>query len=51
MLIKPLKLRLVPIRIEVDAFERLRAMAPDGGVAKLLKETVERLLVGTPTKP
>jgi len=41
---RPLKWRLVPIRIEADAFERLKAMAPDGDVAKLLKKAVERLL-------
>ena len=41
---KQLRWRLVPIRIETEAFERLRAMAPDGDVAKLVKEAVERLL-------
>jgi len=41
---KQLRWRLVPIRIETEAFERLRAIAPDGDVAKLVKEAVERLL-------
>ena len=45
---KPLKWRLVPIRIEADAFNKLRLLAPDGDVAKLLKEAVERLLAGAP---
>ena len=41
---RPLRWMLVPIRIESDAFKRLRAMAPDGDVARLLKQAVERLL-------
>ena len=41
---KQLRWRLVPIRIEMEAFERLKAIAPDGDVAKLVKEAVERLL-------
>lgn len=45
MLGKPLKWRLVPIRIEPERYERLRRMAPDGDVSKLLKEAVERLLI------
>jgi len=45
---RPLKWRLVPIRIEPEAYERLRLLAPDGDVAKLLKEAVERLLAGAP---
>jgi len=41
---KPLKWRLVPIRIEVEAYDRLKRIAPDGDVAKLLKQAVENLL-------
>ena len=43
---KELKWRLVPIRVEPEVYERLRQMAPDGDVAKLLKQAVERLLAG-----
>ena len=41
---KPLKWRLVPIRVEPEVYERLRQMAPDGDVSKLLKQVVERLI-------
>lgn len=44
---KELKWRLVPIRIEPEVYERLRQMAPDGDVAKLLKQAVDRLLAGS----
>ena len=43
---KELKWRLVPIRVEPEVYERLRQIAPDGDVAKLLKQAVERLLAG-----
>ena len=45
---KELKWRLVPIRIEPSVYDRLVQIAPDGDVAKLLKQAVERLLVGAP---
>ncbi len=41
---KELKWRLVPIRIEPTVYDRLVQIAPDGDVAELLKQTVERLL-------
>jgi ParB family chromosome partitioning protein len=41
---KELKWRLVPIRIEPNVYERLVQIAPDGDVAKLLKQTIEKLL-------
>ena len=41
---RPLKWRFVPIRIETDAYDRFRTLAPDGDMSKLLKEVVERLL-------
>ena len=41
---KELKWRLVPIRIEPAIYDRLVQIAPDGDVAKLLKQAVERLL-------
>ena len=41
---KELKWRLVPIRIEPAVYDRLVQIAPDGDVAKLLKQAVEKLL-------
>ena len=41
---KELKWRLVPIRIEPSVYDRLVQIAPDGDVAKLLKQAVEKLL-------
>ena len=41
---KELKWRLVPIRIEPAVYDRLVTIAPDGDVAELLKQAVERLL-------
>jgi len=41
---KELKWRLVPIRIEPATYDRLAQIAPDGDVAELLKQTVEKLL-------
>jgi len=45
---KELKWRLVPIRIEPAVYDRLVTIAPDGDVAKLLKQAVENLLQGNP---
>jgi len=45
---KELKWRLVPIRIEPNIYDRLAQIAPDGDVPKLLKQVIERLLVGAP---
>jgi len=41
---KELKWRLVPIRIEPSVYDRLAQIAPDGDVAELLKQAIERLL-------
>ena len=41
---KKLKWCLVPIRIEPAVYDRLVQIAPDGDVAKLLKQAVEKLL-------
>jgi len=41
---KELKWRLVPIRIEPAIYDRLVQIAPDGDVAMLLNQAVERLL-------
>ncbi|MCW4050879.1 MAG: hypothetical protein NWE89_14210 [Candidatus Bathyarchaeota archaeon] len=40
---KRLKWRLVPIRIEPTVYDRLTQIAPDGDVAELLKQAVEKL--------
>ncbi len=45
---KELTWRLVPIRIEPSVYDRLVQIAPDGDVSRLLKEAIERLLVGAP---
>ncbi|MFB0544050.1 MAG: ParB/RepB/Spo0J family partition protein [Candidatus Bathyarchaeia archaeon] len=42
-----MKWRLVPIRIEPSVYDRLVQIAPDGDVAELLKQAVERLLKET----
>jgi len=41
---KELKWRLVPIRIEPAVYARLAQIAPDGDVAELLKQAIEKLL-------
>ncbi len=41
---KELKWRLVPIRIEPAVYDRLVQIAPEGDVAELLKQAVEKLL-------
>jgi ParB family chromosome partitioning protein len=41
---KELKWHLVPIRLEPDVYDRLAQIAPDGDVAELLRQTVEKLL-------
>jgi len=41
---KELKWRLVPIQIEPTVYDKLVRIAPDGDVAKLLKQVVEKLL-------
>ncbi len=45
---KELKWRLVPIRIEPAVYDRLVQIAPEGDVANLLKQAVEKLLQGIP---
>lgn len=39
-----MKWRLVPIRIEPSVYDRLVQIAPDGDVAELLKQAVEKLI-------
>ncbi len=45
---KELKWRLVPIRIEPAVYDRLVTIAPEGDASELLKQTVEKLLQGSP---
>ena len=40
---KELKWRLVPIRIEPAVYDKLKSIAPDGDVAKLLKKAIDEL--------
>jgi len=40
---KELKWRLVPIRIEPAVYEKLKSIAPDGDVEKLLKKAIDEL--------
>jgi len=40
---KGLKWRLVPIRIEPAVYDKLKSIAPDGDVAKLLKKAIDEL--------
>lgn len=44
---KELKWRLVPIRIEPAVYDKLTRIAPEGDVAELLKNAVERILTET----
>ena len=48
LLRKELKWRLIPIRIEPAAYDRLVTIAPEGDVSQLLKQAVEKLLEGIP---
>jgi len=41
---KPLKWQLIPIRLDLETFEKLKKIAPDGDVKQLIHEAVNRLL-------
>jgi len=41
---KPLKWQLVPIRLDLETFEKLKKIAPEGDVKRLIQEAVKRLL-------
>lgn len=43
---KPLKWRLVPIRLNLETFEALQKIAPNGDVKKLIEATINRMLSG-----
>jgi len=41
---KPLKWRLIPIRLDLETFEALKRIAPNGDVKKLIQEAIQKLL-------
>jgi hypothetical protein len=44
MLGKKFKWQLVPIRLDLETFEALKRMAPNGDVKRLIRETIEKLI-------
>jgi ParB family chromosome partitioning protein len=44
MLGKKLKWQLVPIRLDLETFEALKRIAPEGDVKRLIRETIEKLI-------
>jgi hypothetical protein len=44
MLGKKLKWQLVPIRLDLETFETLKRIAPNGDVKRLIQETIEKLI-------
>jgi hypothetical protein len=43
MLGKKFKWQLIPIRLDLETFEALKRMAPNGDVKRLIRETIEKL--------
>jgi len=41
---KPLRWQLIPIRLDLETFEALKRIAPEGDVKKLIEEAIGRLL-------
>jgi len=41
---KPLKWRLIPVRLDLETFEALKRIAPNGDVKRLIQETIQKLL-------
>jgi len=41
---KPLKWQLIPIRLDLETFEALKRIAPEGDVKKLIEEAIQKLL-------
>ena len=41
---KPLKWQLIPIRLDLETFEALKRIAPEGDVKKLIEHAIRRLL-------
>jgi ParB-like chromosome segregation protein Spo0J len=44
MLGKKLKWQLVPVRLDLETFEALKRIAPEGNVKRLTRETIEKLI-------
>jgi len=44
MLGKKLKWQLVPIRLDLETFEALKRIAPNGDVKRLIQETIQKLI-------
>jgi len=44
MLGKKLKWQLVPIRLDLETFEALKRIAPEGDVKRLIQETIQKLI-------
>jgi len=41
---KPLKWRLIPVRLDLETFQALKRIAPDGDVKRLIQETIQKLI-------
>jgi hypothetical protein len=41
---KKLKWQLVPVRLDLETFETLKRIAPNGNVKRLIQETIEKLI-------
>jgi len=41
---KPLKWRLIPVRLDLETFEALKRIAPEGDVKRLIQETIQKLI-------
>jgi len=41
---KPLKWRLIPVRLDLETFEALKRIAPNGDVKKLIEEAIQKLI-------
>jgi len=41
---KPLKWQLIPIRLDLETFEALKRIAPEGNVKKLIEDAIKHIL-------
>ena len=41
---KPLKWQLIPIRLDLETFEALKRIAPEGDVKRLIQEAIQKLI-------
>jgi hypothetical protein len=41
---KPLKWQLIPVRLDLETFEALKRIAPNGDVKRLIKENIQKLI-------